>query len=165
LRVEDGAAVTEEHGTIAADVVVAATGGRQAPPPGLPAGLELPLHVDASLRVPGHENAHAVGDLVRLPHVRFGSVAFPHWDAAVGTGEQAADAIAGTAGDYERLPYWWSAIGTRRLAEVGIAAAAVEWSGEDRMHVGRAADGSVACALVVDEPRRLRDARRLLLDA
>jgi 3-phenylpropionate/trans-cinnamate dioxygenase ferredoxin reductase subunit len=164
-RVEHGTAVTAGHGAIPADVVIAATGGRPVPPPGLPGDLELPLAVDATLRVPGLDGVHAVGDLVRVPHARFGSVSFPHWDAAIGTGEQAADAIAGTAGDYERLPYWWSDIGPRRLAEVGIAAAAVEWSLADGIHVGRDAGGAVVCALVVDEPRRLREARGLLLDA
>ena len=38
---------------------------------------------------------------------------FPHWDAAIGTGEHVADTIAGNGGPYERLPYWWSDIGPR----------------------------------------------------
>jgi NADH dehydrogenase FAD-containing subunit len=149
-----------EGGSAEVDVVVAATGGRPAPVPGYDA--ELPLVVDADMRVPGLEAVHAVGDIARVPHARFGELAFPHWDMAIGTGERAADAVAGIAGELDRLPYWWSDVGPRRLAEVGWAPAVAEWRVEDGLHVGREADGSVACVLVVDEPRRLRQARALL---
>jgi 3-phenylpropionate/trans-cinnamate dioxygenase ferredoxin reductase subunit len=88
---------------------------------------------------------------------------FPHWDQAIGTGEHAAEAIAGTAGDYDRLPYWWSDVGDLRLAEVGWADAAVEWADEAGLHLGRDEAGDVVAALVVDEPRRLREARTLVL--
>ncbi len=138
-------------GSLAADVVVAATGGRLVSPPGLP--LERPLAVASDMAVPGLEHVHAVGDLVLVPHARFGSIGFPHWDAAIGTGEQAADAVAGVAGPYERLPYWWSDIGPRRLAEVGWAGAAVSWQDEDGLHVGRDAHGAAGGRARVDEPR------------
>jgi len=154
--------LTHERGVLTAEVVVAATGGRFVPPPGLSRDVELPLRVDAELSVPGFEHVHAVGDLVVVPHARFGPIVFPHWDMAIGTGEHAADAIAGVAGDLDRLPYWWSDIGPRRLAEVGWAGAADEWNDEDGIHVGRDAAGGPVAALVVDEPRRLREARGLL---
>jgi NADPH-dependent 2,4-dienoyl-CoA reductase/sulfur reductase-like enzyme len=179
-----------EGGSVTADVLVAAMGGRVVAPPGLAAddavpasgagtspdpasalragtdaapGPGLPLEVGPDLAVPGLDRVHAAGDLVLVPHARFGPIRFPHWDAAIGTGEQAADAIAGVAGPYERLPYWWSDIGPRRLAEVGWAAAATTWTDEDGIHVGRDAGDSVVAALVVDEPRRLREARALVL--
>jgi 3-phenylpropionate/trans-cinnamate dioxygenase ferredoxin reductase subunit len=151
-----------DDGSFTADVVVAATGGRVVAPPGLE--LSAPVEVAADVAVPGYERVYAVGDLALVPHARFGLIRFPQWDAAVGTGEQAADAIAGVAGPYERLPYWWSDIGPRRLAEVGVAERAVEWRAEDGLHVGRAVDGAVAAVLVVDEPRRLREARALLAE-
>jgi 3-phenylpropionate/trans-cinnamate dioxygenase ferredoxin reductase subunit len=154
---------TTEHGTFIAELVLAATGGRPAAPPGL-SSVELPLAVDATMRVPGCERVYAAGDLVLVPHARFGPIRFPHWDAAIGTGEQAADSIAGVAGPYERLPYWWSDIGTLRLAEVGVAEQVATWHDVDGMHVGRDASGEVVCALVVDEPRRLREARALVGD-
>lgn len=163
-RAEDGRVLTATHGVLAADVVIAATGGRPAPPPGLADGAP-PFAVDAALRVPGLDGVHAVGDLVLAPHARFGPLRFPHWDQAIGTGEHAADAIAGEAGAYERLPYWWSDIGDLRVAEVGVAEAAAEWRDEDGLHVGRDGGGTVVAALVVDEPRRLRDARALVLGA
>ena len=118
--------------------------------------------MDAGLRIPGLEHVHAVGDLVVVPHARFGPIVFPHWDMAIGTGEHAADVIAGVAGELTRLPYWWSDIGERRLAEVGWAGAAVEWTDESGLHVGRDAAGEPVAALVVDEPRRLREARALV---
>jgi 3-phenylpropionate/trans-cinnamate dioxygenase ferredoxin reductase component len=161
---EDGGVVTlcHEEGSLTADLVVAATGGRLVPPPGLPPDAELPLSVDDALRLPGFDAVHAVGDLIVVPHARFGPIVFPHWDMAIGMGERAADAIAGAAGELDRLPYWWSDIGERRLAEVGCAEAAVGWAVEAGIHVGRDAAGEVVAALVVDEPRRLREARALL---
>jgi 3-phenylpropionate/trans-cinnamate dioxygenase ferredoxin reductase subunit len=174
IRFLGGAAVTElgqegdevtlvcEHGSVTGDVVVAATGGRLVTPPGLPPEATLPLEVDGALRVPGLDAVHAVGDLIVVPHARFGPIVFPHWDMAIGTGEHAADAIAGPAGELDRLPYWWSDIGERRLAEVGWADAAVAWSDEGSLHVGRDAAGEIVAGLVVDDPRRLREARALL---
>lgn len=148
--------------SLTAEVVVAATGGRLVAPPGLARDVELPLQVDATLGIPGYDDVYAVGDLVVVPHARFGPMVFPHWDMAIGTGEHAADVIAGVAGELTRLPYWWSDIGERRLAEVGWAGAAVEWHDESGLHVGRSAAGEPVAALVVDEPRRLREARALV---
>jgi 3-phenylpropionate/trans-cinnamate dioxygenase ferredoxin reductase subunit len=135
-------------------------GGVEGGPGGSLDGL---LEVGADMAVPGLNGVYAAGDLVLVPHARFGSIRFPHWDAAIGTGEQAADAIAGVARPYERLPYWWSDLGPRRLAEVGWAGAVDVWVDEDGIHVGRDAGGVAVAALVVDEPRRLREARALVL--
>src|SRR5439155_15558157 len=123
---------TAAHGTLEADVILAATGGTPLRPPGLEG--ELPLEVAPDMLVPSHDRVYTCGDLVLVPHSRFGPIRFPHWDAAIGTGEQAADAIAGEAGPYERLPYWWSDIGPRRLAEVGWAGAVEAWAEEDGLH-------------------------------
>jgi NADPH-dependent 2,4-dienoyl-CoA reductase/sulfur reductase-like enzyme len=164
VEVEGGhATVCHEGGEVHADVVVAATGGRPSRVPGLDAGL--PLQVDGAMRIPGHGRVYAVGDLVLVPHARFGPIAFPHWDMAIGTGERAADAIAGVGGELDRLPYWWSDIGPRRIAEVGWAGSVVSWREEAGIHVGRDPDGTIVCATVVDEPRRLREARALVLGA
>jgi 3-phenylpropionate/trans-cinnamate dioxygenase ferredoxin reductase component len=164
LRSTDGqVTVIYEGDSLTADLVLAATGGRPLVPPGLDGeAVELPLDVDDSLRVPGHEHVHAVGDLVVVPHARFGPIRFPHWDMAIGTGEHAADAIAGVAGELDRLPYWWTDIGERTFAEVGWAEAAAEWGEENGIHVARDEAGEPVAALVVDEPRRLREARALL---
>lgn len=164
-RASEHALETASHGTLEADVILVATGGVPLLPPGLGHGeVPLPIPVGPGMRVPGHDRVFACGDLVLVPHARFGSIRFPHWDAAIGTGEQAADAIAGEAGPYERLPYWWSDIGPRRLAEVGWAGAVRTWGEEEGLHVGRDAGGAPVCVLVVDEPRRLREARTLVED-
>jgi len=155
--------VSYEGGSLTADVVVAATGGRPAVPPGLDLDPSaLPLAVDRDLRVPGHVRVHAVGDLILAPHVRFGPIRFPHWDMAIATGDRAADAIAGVESELDRLPYWWTDIGARTFAEIGWAEAAAGWEEEDGIHVGRDATGGAVAALVVDDPRRLRAARALL---
>lgn len=157
---------TAAHGSLEADVILVATGGVPLLPPGFtPGAVELPLAVGEDMLVPGCDGVSACGDLVLVPHARFGAMRFPHWDAAIGTGEQAAAVIAGEAGPYERLPYWWSDIGPRRLAEVGFAGAVETWAVEDGLHVGRDAAGEPVCALVVDEPRRLREARALIQGA
>ena len=166
LLADDNGPVTVSYkgGSLIADVVVAATGGRASVPPGLDVGAdELPLAVDRDLRVPGLARVHAVGDLILPPHARFGPIRFPHWDMAIATGDRAADAIAGIESELDRLPYWWTDIGPRTFAEVGWADAAVEWGEEEAgIHVGRDASGEPVAALVVDDPRRLRAARALL---
>lgn len=156
---------TAAHGTLEADLILAATGGVSLPPPGLSRDpAELPLPVAQDMLVPGHDRVYACGDLVLVPHARFGPMRFPHWDAAIGTGEHVADTIAGKGGPYERLPYWWSDIGPRRLAEVGFAGAVATWAEEDGLHVGGDASGAPVCVLVVDAPRRLREARAIVQD-
>jgi NADPH-dependent 2,4-dienoyl-CoA reductase/sulfur reductase-like enzyme len=164
VRRENGrATVCYKGGSLTADVVVAATGGRPYVPPGLGVeAAELPLSVDADCHVPGFERAHAVGDLILAPHARFGPIRFPHWEMAIATGERAADAIAGAGGELDGLPYWWTDIGPRTFAELGWADAAVEWAEDEGLHVGRDAAGEVVGVLVVDDPRGLRAARAML---
>jgi NADPH-dependent 2,4-dienoyl-CoA reductase/sulfur reductase-like enzyme len=160
---DEGAVARYVGGTLTADVVVAATGGRPFVPPGLGVDAsELPLTVGPDLRVTGFEHVYAVGDLILAPHARFGPIRFPHWDMAIATGDRAGDAIAGVESELDRLPYWWTDIGPRTFAELGWADAAVEWREEDGLHVGRDAAGEPVAVLVVDEPRKLRAARALL---
>lgn len=142
------------------ELVIAATGAHPVVPPGLDA--TVPLVVGDDLLVAGLERVHACGDLIHVPHARFGPIRFPQWDAAIGTGEHAADAVAGDVHPYERLPYWWSDIGELRLAEVGWSGAVTTWADEDGVLVGRDGDGVAVCAMVVDDPRRLREARLLV---
>jgi NADPH-dependent 2,4-dienoyl-CoA reductase/sulfur reductase-like enzyme len=144
-----------------ADIVVAATGGRQTQLELTPA-FTLPISVDARMQVPGLDGVYAIGDCASPHHLRFGEMRFPHWDAAHGMAERAADAIAGVDGAYQRLPYWWSDIGDLRVAEVGYAAAVAEWEEADGLTVGRDEQGEVAAVLVVGSMSRLREARELM---
>jgi 3-phenylpropionate/trans-cinnamate dioxygenase ferredoxin reductase subunit len=154
---------TAEHGVIEADVVIAATGGRAARLPGLP-DLETPIPVDGAMRVPGYDGVYAIGDCALPVHARYGRVPFPHWDAAIAMADVAAAKITGEEGCYDRLPFWWSDIGPLRVAEVGVGSLAVEWQEDAGMHLGRTAEGELVSALVVNDPRRVREARALLND-
>jgi 3-phenylpropionate/trans-cinnamate dioxygenase ferredoxin reductase subunit len=162
----DGASVVSavDGAPLVADVVVAATGGRQQGIPGL-GDHGAPVAVGADMSVPGIEGVFVVGDGAAPVHERFGRLELPHWDTAIGTGMLAADAILGRAEPYGRLPYWWSDIGPRRIAEVGVAGAAVDWDDADGLLAGRDEAGAIVCVLVVDQPRRMRDARRLVTAA
>jgi 3-phenylpropionate/trans-cinnamate dioxygenase ferredoxin reductase subunit len=155
---------TAEHGVIEADVVIAATGGRGARLPGLP-DLETPIPVDGAMRVPGYDGVYAIGDCALPVHARYGRVSFPHWDAAIAMADVAAATITGEEGCYDRLPFWWSDVGPLRVAEVGVGSLAVEWQEDAGMHLGRNAEGELVSALVVNDPRRVREARALLSDA
>lgn len=159
----DGSATLETAGeTIEADVVIAATGGRQRRADWLG---PLPHAVDDDMRVPGYDGVFAIGDCSAPPHLQYGRLRLPHWDIAIGTAERAAAAIDGETGQYDRLPYWWSDLGTTRIAELGSAAHAVQWSDDGALYVGRDASDTVVCCTVIGNPRRLRDARALLLAA
>jgi len=152
---------TSTHGVLSTDVVVAATGGRPVRLLGLD-GVAWPAEVDAGMRLPGHEKVYVIGDLAAPVHVRHGRLPMPHWDMAIRTGELAASTIAGESAVLDHPPYWWSEIGSHRLSEFGVAAEATSWSSEDGLHIGRDQHGDVVAVLLVDQPRRVREARTLL---
>ncbi len=152
---------TAEHGPFEADLVIAATGGRPVPLPGL-ADVTVPIEVDAAMRIPGYDRVYAIGDCARPQHVRYGRLYFPQWAAAIATADLAADAIAGIVADYDVLPYWWSNIGPLRVAEFGVAGLVAEWEdARDGLLIGRDATGEVTCTTVIGAPKRMREARAL----
>jgi 3-phenylpropionate/trans-cinnamate dioxygenase ferredoxin reductase subunit len=162
-EVEDGVATLymRDHDTLTADVVVSAVGGSVAGVPGME--MAGPIAVGPDMSVPGVEGLYAVGDAVVVDHSRFGRIHCPQWDAAVGTAEYAADAIAGIADrPYDRMLYWWSDLGDVRLSEYGWAQAATTWADEDGLHVGRDDTGRVVAVLVVGQPKRRREAMLLV---
>lgn len=162
----DGALVvhTSTHGALPCDVVVSAAGVRTSlPEPLVPSDPRaVALDADESLRVLGGENLWACGDCVSFPHPRFGRIAIPHWEHARSSGRHVAEAIAGAAAPYTRDPYFFSDIGKLRVQQVGLADQAVEWRSDDGLAVGRDAAGIPACALLLNAPARLREARELL---
>lgn len=160
---DDGRATIEsERGQIEADVVIAATGARQRQLDWLG---RLPLEVREGMRVVGHAGVFAIGDCCVPRHTRFGALRLPHWDIALGTADVAAAAIAGEDLAYDRLPYWWTDIGPTRVAELGCAHLAVEWTDDGELYVGRDEIGEVVCCTVINKPRRMREARELLVSA
>jgi 3-phenylpropionate/trans-cinnamate dioxygenase ferredoxin reductase subunit len=153
---------TVEHGPLAQDVVLAATGVAGTLPPGLGEPGGAWLDTDHTLAVHELEAVWACGDVARFPHPRHGRITIPHWDTARASGVHAADAVLGGRAPYVREPYWFSDIGRLRIQQVGLADAACEWSLEDGMHVGRDTTGRPACVVLLDLPSRLRDARSLM---
>ncbi len=151
---------TATHGTIPADVVVAATGVAPTVPPGLGGGRTL--RTDEHLRVVGAEGVWACGDAAEFPHPRFGRLSIPHWDNARASGAHVAGELLGAGSVYRRDPYWFSDIGRLRIQQVGCAEVVCEWETRDGLHVGCDAHGSPACVLLMNAAGRLRDARSLV---
>ena len=161
----EGAVVnTSTHGDIDCDLVVSAAGFRSSLLPEL-AGEHpgaLTLTTDERLRVLGHERFWACGDCVSFPHPRWGRIAIPHWDHALWSGRHVADSILGSPEPYLRDPYFFSDIGPLRIQQVGVAEQAVEWFEQDGLAVGLDQEGRPACAVLIDAPARLREARELV---
>jgi 3-phenylpropionate/trans-cinnamate dioxygenase ferredoxin reductase subunit len=153
---------TVEHGRLAQDVVLAATGVAGTLPPGLGEPGGAWLDTDETLAVRDLEGVWACGDVARFPHPRHGRITIPHWDNARASGAHAAASVLGGHAPYVREPYWFSDIGRLRVQQVGLADAACEWSLQDGMHVGRDTTGRPACVVLLDLPSRLRDARSLI---
>lgn len=161
---EDGAGVlvTAEHGRLAADVMVAATGVAGTLPAALAVTGESTMETDETLAVRGMDGVWACGDVARFPHPRHGMLAIPHWDHARASGAHVAASVLGSRAAYVREPYWFSDIGRLRVQQVGLASAVCEWSLVDGMHVGLDADRQPRCVVLLDLPSRLREARGLV---
>ena len=155
---------TSTHGDIGCDVLVSAAGFRSSLLPELvgPDSRALTLEADEQLRVLGHERLWACGDCVSFPHPRWGRISIPHWDHALWSGRHVADAILGSSAPYVREPYFFSDIGSVRIQQVGVAAAAVEWSEDGGLAIGLDSAGAPACVVLLNSPARLREARELL---
>jgi 3-phenylpropionate/trans-cinnamate dioxygenase ferredoxin reductase component len=151
---------TATHGTIPADVTVAATGVAPTVPAELGGGRTM--RTDEHLRVIGADRVWACGDVAEFPHPRFGPLSIPHWDNARASGAHVAEELLGAGSDYRRDPYWFSDIGRLRIQQVGCAEVVCEWETRDGLHVGRDAHGTPACVLLVNAAARLRDARSLV---
>jgi 3-phenylpropionate/trans-cinnamate dioxygenase ferredoxin reductase subunit len=155
---------TSSHGDLDCDLVVSAAGFRSS----LPAELvgsdtrALTLPADERLRVIGHERVWACGDSVSFPHPRWGRIGIPHWEHALWSGRHVADSILGSTAPYVRDPYFFSDIGPLRIQQIGVADAAVDWHEEDGLLVGHDPSGAPACALLINAPARLREAREII---
>jgi 3-phenylpropionate/trans-cinnamate dioxygenase ferredoxin reductase component len=151
---------TSTHGSIGADVVIAAAGVASTLPSALGSGPTV--DTDDRLAVEGLDGVWACGDTAAFPHPRFGRVAIPHWDNARAGGAHVARAILGSREPFARDPYWFSDIGPMRVQQVGFEPAVCAWSVRDGLHIGHADDGRAACVLILNSPHRLNDARRLV---
>jgi 3-phenylpropionate/trans-cinnamate dioxygenase ferredoxin reductase component len=154
---------TSTHGSLEADLVIAAAGVRSTVPAELGGGASL--ETDERLAVVGQDDVWACGDVASFPHPRFGRLTIPHWDNAHAGGRHVADAILGSPASYTRDPYWFSDVGPLRIQQVGFAHPACEWTESRGLHVGRGADGTPACVVLLNAPHRLKEARSLLAAA
>jgi 3-phenylpropionate/trans-cinnamate dioxygenase ferredoxin reductase subunit len=142
------------------DVLIVAAGVASTLPGALGDGPQI--DTDERLAVPGHDGVWVCGDLARYPHPRHGRIHVPHWDNARAGGRHVAAAILGSADPFVREPYWFSDIGPLRLQVVGREQDARVWVRRDEFTIGLDAHGDPCCVLLVNAPRRLADARRLL---
>ena len=143
-----------------ADLVLTSAGVRSTLPASL--GADGTAETDERLRVHGLTDVWVCGDLAAVPHPRYGRITVPHWDMARAGGAHAARSALGDTRPFVREPYWFSDIGRLRVQQVGLAAAAVEWSDRDGLTVGHDESGRPACVLLVNTPTRLGEARRLV---
>ena len=154
-----------EGGTLTADVVVAATGGRPCAAGARRRDVELPLAVDA--RCACRASTRVTRSATSCSCRTRGS---GRSCSRTGTWRSAGRARRRRDRRYRRRDSSGCRTGGRdigelRLAEVGWAGAAVEVGRRGGLHVGPRRGGDVCLALVVDEPRRLREARRLVGDS
>jgi hypothetical protein len=68
----------------------------------------------------------------------------------------------GATSPFVREPYWFSDIGPLRIQQLGPDAEACEWHEHDGLAVGHDQHGRPTCVLLMNAPRRLGEARRLL---
>jgi hypothetical protein len=73
-----------------------------------------------------------------------------------------ADSIMGSSAPYVRQPYFFSDIGPLRIQQVGLAEGVCEWSDGESLIIGRDDAGRPACALLIDAPAQLNEARALV---
>lgn len=84
---------------------------------------------DETLRVVGHNNIFAAGDVARWRHPILGrDIRVEHWSNAADHGTTAGrNAVSGAAAEpYSGIPYFWSDWGTNRIQFVGTASDAEE---------------------------------------
>ncbi|WP_246178750.1 NAD(P)/FAD-dependent oxidoreductase [Actinomadura decatromicini] len=157
-------------GRVDADIVVTGIGAR--PDTGWLRGSGVPLapdgavDADATLRT-GPGPVYAAGDIVRWPSRLFGGrIRVEHWDHAAASAQTAARNVLGRDEPYDPVPYFWSDQLGHRLQYVG------HHDGAERLVLrGHPSDSWTAlwvsgrrlrAALAADNPRDVRDARRLI---
>jgi NADPH-dependent 2,4-dienoyl-CoA reductase/sulfur reductase-like enzyme len=160
-RLADGRrAVHLQHaGCIIADTVISAAGVASTLPQQL--GDDY-AETDERLAAVGGDSVWVCGDLARYPHPRYGRISVPHWDNARAGGAHAAAAILGANQPFVHEPYWFSDIGPLRIQQIGNQSAACEWRTLEDLTIGHDDAGRPACVLLINAPRRLAEARRLL---
>lgn len=166
--VVDGGLALEGRPFLPADEVLSAVGVR--PDVGWLAGSGLDVGgavpVDERLRT-SLPQVCAAGDCAAWWSPRFGTrLRVEHWDNALRAPHVAATTLLGGDAVHDPVPYFWSHQHGRMLQYAGHHGGADEmlWRGDPREHwaVCWLREGALVAILVVDRPRDLMQARRVI---
>ncbi|MGW3167864.1 FAD-dependent oxidoreductase [Streptomyces sp. NPDC001142] len=131
---------------------------------GLPVGNGVECGAD--LRVLGHPEIFAAGDVARWPHAHYGEpVRIEHWTNANEHGAMVAAAITGSPAPRTQVPYVWSDQYGHRIQIVGLPSRGTlaHFGGdgpEDLVAVYADSAGAVVGGVVVDNPRAFMKLRK-----
>lgn len=71
------------------------------------------IAVDSKLRVPGHKDVFAVGDIAAYPTSGSPHARIEHWNVASNHGRAVAKTLAGIETDFNKVAIFWSALGSQ----------------------------------------------------
>lgn len=71
------------------------------------------IAVDSKLRVQGHSNIFAIGDIAAAPTRASPHSRIEHWNVASNQGRAVAKTLSGTETDYDKVAIFWSALGSQ----------------------------------------------------
>lgn len=131
---------------------------------GLPVNNGVECRPD--LRVVGHPEIFAAGDVARWPHAHYDEpIRIEHWTNANEHAAMVAAAITGTPPGRPQVPYVWSDQYGRRIQIVGLPSRGIlaHLAGdgpEDLVAVYTDGAGTVVAAVVVDDPRAFMKLRK-----
>lgn len=151
-----------------ADLVVVGIGA--SPATGWLAGSGLPVEdgveCDADLRVVGHPEIFAAGDVARWPHAHYDrAIRVEHWTNANEHGAAVAAAITGAPAPRAQAPYVWSDQYGHRIQIVGRPAdgelVRLDGTGpQDLVAIYADASGAAVGGVVVDDARAFMKVRK-----
>ncbi|KAI0292136.1 flavoprotein [Russula brevipes] len=112
--------------TLSADLIVMGVGVRPATDYLKASGWGLEkdgsVKVDELLRVPGHTDVYAIGDIATYPQLPGGTYRrIEHWNVAGNMGRAVGKTIAGSPQPFVKVPIFWSAQG-QQLRYCGVGA-------------------------------------------
>jgi NADPH-dependent 2,4-dienoyl-CoA reductase/sulfur reductase-like enzyme len=126
------------------------------------------LRCDERLRVLGHTDVHAVGDVAHWPHAFYDTaMRIEHWTNANEHAAMVAADLTGTPPPRAQVPYVWSDQYGHRIQILGRPSHGSPvvvrgHDGEPLLALYDDADGVLAGAVVVDDPRAMMKARKAM---
>ncbi|PWZ03019.1 FAD/NAD(P)-binding domain-containing protein [Testicularia cyperi] len=71
------------------------------------------IAVDGKLRVEGHQDVFAIGDIAAAPTRASAHARIEHWNVASNQGRAVAKTLAGVETNFDKIPIFWSALGSQ----------------------------------------------------